>query len=671
MRLKRSIRFCFMVAVTVLQAQKNEFGKVDIAEIQQKLHSKDSTASAAIIYKIGKTDMKYDNQWIYNHDVAVRIKVYKKEGYDYATVQVPLYTGSGSGSKEKFLGLKAFTYNVEGGKVVKEKLKSEGEFEEVLNENWVLKKFTFPNVKEGSILEYSYTIVSQFITTLPEWQFEYKIPVDYVEYSTHIPEYFSYKEFNKGYFPLKRDRTTTRGQFTFRYEHQSLGSSAIDAHKSQYQTLDCNIIVNKYIATNIPKITEEAYINNINNYITTLKHELAWSKMPESVVKYHNQTWENVAKKVYDYDGFGKELNRSGYFEADLKSLLDAATTPLEKSAIVFGFVKQKITWNGKYGIGCDKGVREAYKNNTGNIAEINLMLTAMLRYAGVNANPVLVSTRAHGIPLFPTLDGFNYVISAVELNNGLVLLDASSKFSEPNILPERALNWFGRLLRKDGSSAEVSLIPRSVSKEFVTINFDLKEDGELTGKFRKQYTEHAALLFRQNLNAADEQKYQEQLENTFGGIAIESYGVENKFDLGKPIIESFSFAKENSVDVIGDKIYFNPLFFLAHQENPFVLEERQYPVDFSFPKAAKITVNIKLPEGYKIESLPQGVAMKLPDNLGGFKYVISDSGNSVQLMVNSDINEAIINNQYYNHLREYYKQMVAKETEKIVLMKI
>ena len=69
-----------------------------------------------------------------------------------------------------------------------------------------------------------------------------------------------------------------------------------------------------------------------------------------------------------------------------------------------------------------------------------------MLREAGLGANPVLVSTRNHNIPLFPTLDGFNYVVSLVEFTDGnSILLDATEKYAMPNVLPYRALNWNGR----------------------------------------------------------------------------------------------------------------------------------------------------------------------------------------------------------------------------------
>ena len=80
-----------------------------------------------------------------------------------------------------------------------------------------------------------------------------------------------------------------------------------------------------------------------------------------------------------------------------------------------------------------------------------------MLRYAGLNANPILVSTRSNGIPLFPTTDGFNYVIAGIEVQDAVILLDATERNSFPNILPNRALNWMGRLVRKDGSSSSVA----------------------------------------------------------------------------------------------------------------------------------------------------------------------------------------------------------------------
>lgn len=127
----------------------------------------------------------------------------------------------------------------------------------------------------------------------------------------------------------------------------------------------------------------------------------------------------------------------------------------------ILNYVKSNIKWNNYLGYGCEKGVRKAYKEKIGNCADINLMLTAMLGYSGLQAHPVLISTRSNGINFFPSTEGFNYVIAGVETPTGIALLDATDEFSTINVLPLRDLNWIGRLIRKDGTSETVDLMPK------------------------------------------------------------------------------------------------------------------------------------------------------------------------------------------------------------------
>ena len=81
---------------------------------------------------------------------------------------------------------------------------------------------------------------------------------------------------------------------------------------------------------------------------------------------------------------------------------------------------------------------------------------------------------------------------------------------------------------------------------------------------------------------------------------------------LSKPIVESYKFLKESQADVIGNKLYFSPLFFLKTSENPFKLEKREFPVDFGYPSSTKYMININLPEGYKVESAPSPISISL-----------------------------------------------------------
>src|SRR5690606_1247006 len=348
------------------------------------------------------------------------------------------------------------------------------------------------------------------------------------------------------------------------------------------------------------------------------------------------------------------------YFEDDVDAILSSVSDPLMRVSSIFNLVKSKVKWNGYYGKFCDDGVRKAYKDQVGNVAEINIMLTSMLRYAGLNANPVLVSTRQNGIPLFPTIDGYNYVISCVETDQGIILMDATNRYSTPNMLPIRALNWEGRIVRKDKSSTTIGLYPNAKSQETVLAMMNLNESGKLEGQLRTTATVYEAMAFRENYMETDKDQFLENLENKYNGMEISEFDVKDVEDLSKPVIESYKFTLENQADVINGKIYFSPLFFLKHSENPFKLDKREFPVDFGYSKASSYRLIINLPEGYQVESLPEQIVYQLPDNLGMYSYIIDNTQkNVIQISISNEINTPIVSPVHYEAIKAYFSGLV------------
>ena len=659
--------FLFLFASTT-NAQEFKLGKVSIAELEQKIHPKDSAATAAILYKRGVTRFMYDKDegFVIVTEVENRIKIYKKEGYDYANQNVFYYIVGGVEEGVSFSD--AVTYNLVGGKIEKTKLKSEGIFKENRNKYSGQKKITMPSVKEGSVIEYKYTIKSGLIGFMRDWNFQEEIPVNYNEYITYIPEYFVYNVRQKGYLLPKTKLENIEGSFTV-YEKdrdQITGKPSYSEFKKQYHEAKTT-----YTAENFPAMRDEAFVNNIGNYTSSVQFELAMTKYPNEPIKPYSTDWNSVVKTIYNYDDFGPELEKTGYFEENLKPLLVNVNTAEEKILIILNFVKSNISWNGIHGFYCDNGVRKAYKEKTGNVADINLMLTAMLRYAGLTANPVLVSTRSNGISFFANRTAYNYVIAAVETDNGTILLDATSKFSTPNTLPIRTLNWNGRLIRKDGTSDNVDLMPKKLSNDNVFVNYTIDPTGKISGKVRRQCTDYNAMIARSNFESVKEDAYLEKLENEHGKIEVSEYSRTNEKELLLPTIETFAFTGSNLCEIIGDKMYINPMLFFANTKNPFKQETREYPVDFSFPFMDKYNINIQVPDGYVVETLPLAGAVNMDDGLGTFKYNIITNDKMLQLSISHQINEAIVSTDQYEMLKEYYQVMVAKETEKIVLKKM
>ncbi|MEP5339223.1 MAG: DUF3857 domain-containing protein [Algibacter sp.] len=663
------ITLCFSITTF---SQDYKFGKVSKEELQETSYPTDSSANAAYLYKYRNTffDYKQGEGFSLVTEIHERVKIYNQEGFEYATKSVHLYK-SGS-DDEEFHGLKGYTYNLVDGNIEEVKLKKDGIFKTELSKYYDESKFTMPNIKEGTIIEYKYQIRSPFYSMVDEFEFQHEIPIKKLEAKFETPEYFNFKLNTKGFLSVMPKKEKKNDKITFTNKSRTGGGLTYGSQTS-YSSNDVEFIKTlwSYNLKDIPALKEEPYVNNINNYRSAVKYELSYTKFPDAVMEYYSTTWEDVVKKIYESPNFGSELQKRGYFEKDIDALIAGVSDPVKKAALIFNFVKSNVKWNKYYGKYTSDGVRKAYKEHTGNVAEINLMLTAMLRYAGLDANPILVSTRSNGIPLFPTREGYNYVISGIEVPNDVILLDATVKNSVPNILPFRTLNWKGRIVRKSGSTATVDLYPKEKAKTTISFMASLSEDGSIGGAMRTSKTGHKAMRYRSDFNSKDEDQFIEDLENEYGGIEIETFDVKNNEDFSKPIVETIKFLMEDQADIINDKIYFSPFFFLSTKENPFKLETREFPVDFGYPMSSSYRFIINLPEGYKVESMPESVALKLPEDLGEFVYQIVPKGNQINVIVNSSINSAIVASLYYEALKAYFMALIEKENEQIVLTKV
>jgi len=328
------------------------------------------------------------------------------------------------------------------------------------------------------------------------------------------------------------------------------------------------------------------------------------------------------------------------------------------------------MNWDGYNGKYTSYGVRKAFKDKVGNVADINLMLTSMLRYAGLNSAPVLISTRAHGIPLSPTREGFNYVICGIELNEDVLLFDATDRNGKVNVLPVRVLNWQGIIIRERGSSTWVDLMPKALSKETTSLNYKIDADLNISGKVRSVFTNNQALRVR-NKYGKNTEAIIKDLEEDKGEIVISNLILKNKHDLSKPMAYEYEFELSSVIDEVGDKLYFSPLSFLRLEENPFKAENRFYPIDFIYPTSDKHIVNIMLPEGYEVESLPTNGKIQFNGKDVAFTFLSRENGRMLQFTSTLNLNKILIPSVDYDNFKQFFKSMIEKQNEKIVLKKI
>ncbi|MCB0472239.1 MAG: DUF3857 domain-containing protein [Flavobacteriaceae bacterium] len=627
-------------SINQLFSQDVEFGDVTIAELQEKSYPLDSSANAAYLYK-------YRNTYIDGTDLVTeihhKIKFYNKEGFDFATKKILLYKDGSD--KENVSGLKAYTYNLVDGKIEKEQLSKDAIFNTEYHKRLNHYTFTMPNVREGSVIEYKYKIYSPFFSNIDEFKFQHAIPVKKLYSKLYTPAFFKFNRKIKGYLPV--------------YPKMS--------HKRDNR-INFEVNITEYEMSDIPALKEEPYVDDIDNYRSGVEYELV-AVYYQTYTKSYSQTWNDVAKSVNKFETYKYDLDKHGYYKKDMDELVSNISSNEERVKRIFDFVKSKVKWNEVDGISSYNGMAKTYKEGVGNVADINLMLVSMLRSIDLDAYPVLLSTRDNGVPVFPTIDGLNYVICAVKLNNQTILLDATSKYASENILPKRVMNWFGVMVKPDDTMESIILVPTKMSQVTTMMSVQISPDGTAEGMCRKVYSDNNAFEFREDKSKTSESDYLLDLEKE-NNIEIADYSISNLDDLEKPVMENFKYNLEEELEMIDGKIYFSPLLFLTKKENPFKLAERQFPVDFAFPWEEKYQVTIKIPDNYIVETVPESISVKMPKEEASFSFMIKQLGNSIQIVGTVDVNHSKIMSEEYTFLKQFYNQIIKKENEKIVLTK-
>ncbi len=659
------------IFISALQAQDYRFGKVSSDELLEKAHPVEKDANAAVLYRSVSTYYEFNQTTGFTliTDVHERIKIYNKDGFNWANQEVISFKNAST--REKVAGLKASTYNINNGKIKEEKLKKNGIFEEETSKYQSRTKFAMPAVTEGSVVEFQYSLRSPFVTAIDDIPLQYTIPINRLEVSVKIPEFLGYKKHLNLKSPLDFPMQESKRKFSYNTSEvvkdifMGQVSSTIERGKIEYLE---NITTLK--KDMIPGLKEETHIDFLSNYAAMLSWELQYTKFPNSIPESFSTTWEAVAKSIYKDGGYDKELSRSNYFAKDIDKLLAGETNPVIKAQKIYYFLKAKVKWNSYLGFEAENGSAKAYKDGVGNVGDINLMLTAMLKYANLDASPVLVSTQNNGIPIFPTRKGFNYVISALELPTGFYLLDATDENAAFGELPVRARNWNGRIIRNVESSDWVTLMPREQSKMNTILNIEIEEKA-LKGKFMNSISGLYAKTYRDNFKNANSDSYIQYLERNKGDIAISDLLIENQTILGEDIKETYAFELNNGVEVINEKLYLKPMLFIAELENPFKANDRQYPIFFDYPSIQSSTINIMVPEGYEVESLPESSIMELKSTAGSFKFVVLDNGKFVRIRSILDFKEIVYSPEDYQILNEFYSNIIEKHSEAIVLRKI
>lgn len=643
--------FCLQ-SLTMLAQADIQFGTLTPLEQDFQVYEKDTTASAIYLYEYGDNyfEVRGNYIWLITRYHA-KIKILDDKGFDHANIQIPYYHSDKR--TEKINKIRAITHNG----LVARSIGNEEIYDVSTSERWSEKRFTFPNVKEGSVLEYTYEVQSPFHFNLTGWKFQSDIPKLYSEYNAKIPGNWLYNRALIGEIKLDVNEATIQKQCF------SVPGIAKEA--------DCEVL--KYAMNHVPAFEDsEEFMLSGSNYRSRLEFELSEYNSFYGQRERFTKSWKDVDSEFRSDKDIGRQLKMKGYFEKNVASDLLTQGEPLERAKNVFDFVKNHFTWNEQYGLWNENRVKTAFDEKIGNAAEINISLINLLNSAGIHADMVLLATRDRGLPKgsHPVMSDFNYVVAKVDLAGRSYLLDATNKDMPFGMLPFRCLNYFGRVMDFEKDSYWYDIKPEETNKKTLRAQVELDaESGKLKGLFYHLNSGYFSVTQKNVLSSFTEKEYLENLEQEIiGDFSIKSYEVSFENYDEKQLSERFEFEIDRSVD--NGNVYLNPFFITFFDKNPFISEHRNYPIDFGYTRNYTFSLNLNLPNGYRLKSIPESVNYVLPDNGGFLKLIVQENTDGViALFFDFKLNHTQYESSSYSAIKDFFSKVVQLQTQSLIVL--
>jgi hypothetical protein len=311
----------------------------------------------------------------------------------------------------------------------------------------------------------------------------------------------------------------------------------------------------------------------------------------------------------------------------------------------------------------------EVLKEREGSGGDLNLLLLTGLKALGINAAPVLISTRSNGkwLELYPFLEQFNHLLITADLDGKMVLMDIDDHLHPMGLPRKNSLNYRGWVVRK-GSSSWIDISPDQ-SKSTYYYQLTCAEDATLSGTVQGKVTGYFAIEERREFFEDTMEYFQDALMSSSHSWEINGVKAKDPADRYQPWSFSANISAKSNVEGT-DFLYVSPVMTMNFLENPLKADDREYPVEFSYPFTYKVIMDLHLPKGYIVETLP--ASRRVMDEGGGISlsYNTSEANGKVQLVFDYNISQCWYGHDQYGMLKELFQQISDIASEQIVIRK-
>lgn len=613
------------------------FGTYSADEINLKKCDFDKEANAVVLFDIAKS--YYDDDWHLITDHRTRIKILNAKGLNQADVAINFY------SKDDFeyiSNINGTTTNFDASGEHNTKLSSKTVFTKQVNSHWSQMRFSMPEVKAGSIIEYSYTSNMKHYGGLDEWVFQKEIPVLKSAYDLTLRPNteFAYKVLKSKDIPIKIDPRKNSGSIYFEMD-------------------------------NIAGLRDEPFMDSRKNNLQHVTFQLAAYTQHDNKVNTFTK-WEDVAPELLKEQEFGSQLTKSLSGTDDFIAKTKALPTDIEKIKATYALVQKKVGWDGfttKYSI---DGIKKAWDKGTGKNGEINLIFVNLLQSVGVAAYPLLAADRWHGKVdvSYPFIDQFNNTVAYIEtLNGSFMVIDAADKETPINMIPYDLLNTYGYIVGKKKKGLILLEDKNHYLKNMVSLSAQISQDGVMSGSAQGFSYDYEKIERKNFYNKNGKQKFiSKYFTADYANIQADSLELDNLNNDSLDLEQKVNF--KQTLSTSGEYTFVDCHLFSGIGKNPFTDNVRFSDINFGSARTYLANQAIALPSNYKVDALPKNLKMITPDSAFTLIRRVEIQDNQLMTQIKFEIRNSYYSVEDYSMLKEFFKKMYDILDEQVVLKK-
>lgn len=652
LRNRSVVGFCFFFLLLSFLPIRANAGVPDWlrAAAQQPVKKYADDVNAVMLLDDQETTVR-DNGDIVTHQRSV-YRILRPEGRSYAKLEL------GFSSETKINYMKAWSITAKGQEY---EAKEKDGFERSLTTYEVFsddkeKVLFVPGADVGTVVGFEYEQRERPYVFEDGWSFQSTIPVKRSRYTLHLPSNWEYRISFVNHPDLK---PAEQGN-TYVWEVSDVPRIQREYNEPPYAALAGHAVVTFF--------SQKAHDNSYKS----------WSELG---------AWH--ARLI------AGSFRASPPMEQKVQELAPPSVPLLERIKALARFAQHDIRYAAiEVGIG---GLRphsasDVFAHRYGDCKDKATLLSTMLAQIGVKSfyMPIYDERGIFTADTPPNL-GFDHVILAIQLPQGSFTAPMPALYEDPKLghllifdptndlvpfgqIPYYEQDSFALLVTDDGGELiHLPVTPPEMNAIHRTANLTLLPDGTLQGEIEEKRSGYLAMTSRMYLRDESQSDRRKMIEHFLGSdltnFQVDSFDVQNADDINKDLVLRYKFTASHYAKNAGSLLLVRPRVLGEKLGALDGTKPRLYPYDFEAPTRQTDVFTINLPEGYKVDELPEPI--KADFAFGDYTSRLQDSGGTLKYSREYEIKATSIPASKIGELKTFFHQINADERNMAVLKKV